>query len=221
MFVSREKREELSELLRGLLKPSRYEHSLNVASSAVLLAKRYGEDEEKAYLAGLLHDICKNLSYEEQYAYMLREPSLSKELPKELFENRKLWHAPAGAVYIREELKIVDEDIIAAVKYHTTARAGMSLLEKIIYTADFISADRTYEGVDAIRAKAFSDIDEAVLEGTAFSLGKLIGQRKTINRDTLEAYNEGCAKLKKTEGDRHEDRRETEEDCGNFREQEG
>lgn len=187
-----ERKDEFVQILESRLKPARLQHSLNVADSALALAKRYGADEEKAYICGLLHDICKNAPDEEQHKYMLQ---LGHELPEVVLQNVKLWHAPAGAAYIRDELGILDEDMISAIKYHTTAKANMTLLEKIIYIADYISAERSYDGVEEMREKAFRDIDEAIQEGTRFTIQELLAKNRVINQDTIDAYNETSKKL--------------------------
>ncbi len=187
-----ERKDEFVQILESRLKPARLQHSLNVADSALALAKRYGADEEKAYVCGLLHDICKNAPDKEQQKYMMQ---LGHELPEVVLQNVKLWHAPAGAAYIRDELGISDEDMISAIKYHTTAKANMTLLEKIIYIADYISAERSYDGVEEMREKAFCDIDEAIQEGTRFTIQELLGKNRVINQDTIDAYNETSKKL--------------------------
>lgn len=170
----------------------RYRHSLGVADAAVKLAGIYGEDPVKAYVCGLLHDIEKNAPIEEQRKYMLL---LGDPLPREVLENRKLWHAPAGAAFVREELGIVDEGMINAIKYHTTGREGMTMMEKIIYTADFISVERHFDGVEEIREKAFRNIDEAIYSSAVFTLRKIIDLGQRINYDTMAMYNEMIDRL--------------------------
>lgn len=182
-----ERKDEFVKLLRERLKPERFTHSLNVADSALELAKCYGADEEKAYICGLLHDIEKNAPLAHQREMM---DALGGEYSKVVLDNPKLWHAPAGAAYMRDELGIVDEEMISAVKYHTTAKAGMSLLEKIIYIADYISAERSYNGVEEMRKMAFEDINLAILEGTRFTIFELLKNDRVINQDTIDAYNE-------------------------------
>lgn len=177
---------------------TRYRHSLNVADAAVKLAKIYGEDPVKAYVCGLLHDIEKNVSEEEQLKYM----NLGGKLPREVLENKKLWHAPAGAAFVKEELGIVDEGMINAIKYHTTGRENMTMLEKIIYTADFISAERDYEGVEEIREQAWRNIDEAIYSSAVFTLQKIISLGQRINYDTMAMYNEMIDRLKNNKEER-------------------
>ena len=124
-----ERKDEFIALMRTKLQEKRFNHSLNVAEAAKQLAERYGENVERAYICGLLHDIEKNSPEEEQRKYMLRFP----DIPEVVVKTPKLWHAPAGAAFIRDELGITDEEMVSAIKYHTTAKANMTMLEKIIY----------------------------------------------------------------------------------------
>ena len=102
----------------------------------------------------------------------------------------KVWHAISGAEYIKNELKIYDEDIINAVRYHTTGRAGMSLLEKVIYIADFTSADRSYPDVDVLREIVKKDLDEGVIYALRHTIVSLGSKTQPIHPDTLDAYNQ-------------------------------
>jgi len=183
-----ERKEEFIGIMREKLQEKRFNHSLNVAEAARALAERYDEDEERAYICGLLHDIEKNSPEEEQKEYMLR----FSDIPEVVVKTPKLWHAAAGAAFVRDELKINDPEMISAIKYHTTAKAGMTMLEKIIYIADFISDERDYPGVDEVREAAFDDINKAILIGTRFTLEDLLRQGRVINQDTIDAYNEVC-----------------------------
>lgn len=174
------------------LKSSRYKHSKNVAKEAVRLAKKYGGDTEKAEIAGILHDITKEAD-EEEHMELIQRAGI--ELTDMERSSPKLWHAISGSAYIRVELGIMDEDIINAVRYHTTGRAGMSLLEKIIFLADFISADRDYEGVDKMRKFADKGLDIGVLEGMAFTVSDLASRKITIAPDSFAGYNELASRL--------------------------
>ena len=118
---------EFVEEIKKKLSEYRFYHSLNVADEAKRLALKYGADPEKAYTAGLVHDIMKDTPKNEQLK--LFEKYNIKLTPVEL-ESPKTWHAMSGEAYLRNEFNVTDEEILKAVRYHTTARAGMSLLEK-------------------------------------------------------------------------------------------
>ena len=155
------------ELLRNRLSKKRFVHSMNVADESYRLSFIYGENPDKAYLAGLLHDICKELPPEEQRE-MVMKSGLS--VTREELLSPPLWHAIAGAWYVRESLKVSDPDIINAIRFHTVGRAGMSRLEEIVYMADLTSADRTYKDVDRMRKIARNDLNKAMLEALKFSI---------------------------------------------------
>ena len=191
-----EKADEYNALIKQRLRPERYQHSLNVADEALELAVRYDADTEKAYICGLLHDVKKNSSTDEQLALINKAGII---LPEVENKNRKLWHAPAGAAYIKLELGIDDRDMFNAIMYHTTARAGMSILEKRKETADDVAAERDYPGVEVMREKAHEDINEAIREGTRDALSDILSRRRQVNKNTVEAYNEMC-RLSAAEG---------------------
>lgn len=174
-------------LLREKLDDYRFLHSLNVAESARTLALMYGGDEEKAYFAGLVHDIMKNATKEEQLQIMKKGDIILTRTEK---NNPKLWHAMAGEAYLRTEMGVTDKEILSAVRYHTTGRAGMSLLEKIVYIADYISIERDYPNVDMMRELSAKGLDEAALYALKFSFASLSKKEKLIHTDSVEYYNE-------------------------------
>lgn len=182
-----ERNEEFKNLIKERLKESRFVHSLNVAESAKELALIYGCDEEKAYTAGLLHDVMKNASDFEQLSVISKAGWEMTACEK---VNKKLWHAIAGAAYMKTELDIKDSDLIEAVRYHTTARKGMSLLEKVIYVADFISADRDYPEVEEVRAAAKESLEKAMMLGLEFCIHEIVERKQILHPDSVDAYNE-------------------------------
>lgn len=187
------KMSEYKDIIRPMLSEKRYNHSVCVAREAVRLAKRYGADVKKAEIAGILHDIMKETPPEKQLKYMQEFGIMLTDTQR---RTPKVWHQICGAGYIEHVLGITDEDILFAVRYHTTGRAGMSLLEKIIFTADYISADRDYNGVEEIRQQAYENLEAAMLTGLAFTVEELSQKRQPIAEDTFLAYNECCLRQK-------------------------
>lgn len=186
-----EKYTEYKKILQERLTPKRYHHSLCVADEAVRLAAKYGGDTEKAYLAGLLHDITKNAS-EEEHLHIFREFDI---MLNDIEKNaEKLWHAISGAAYIEHILGINDTEIITAVRYHTTARKNMTQLEKILYIADFTSADRDYDDVDIMRQKLEVSMQAALQYALSYTINDLVSRDKPLHLDTVEAYNENALK---------------------------
>ncbi len=182
-----ERNEEFKSLIKGKLKESRFIHSLNVADSAKELAHLYGCDEEKAYTAGLLHDVMKNASEEEQLNVINKAGWQLTDCEK---ANNKLWHAIAGAAFMKTELGIADNELIEAVRYHTTARKNMSVLEKVIYVADFVSADRNYPEVDEVRKASRESLEKAMMLGLEFCIQEIAKRRQILHPDSVDAYNE-------------------------------
>lgn len=174
------------QLLKERLSKKRLVHSLNVADAARRLAETYGEDSERAYFAGLVHDICK----EEKPGTLKKLILECEDITNIELACEKLWHGPAGSIYIQERLGVADREIIGAVRYHTIGRGGLSRLEEIVYLADLISDDRDFKDVDKMRKLAFSDIERAMLEAVSFSLTSIVKKHGFIPEYSLEAYNQ-------------------------------
>ena len=157
-----------------------------MAETALKLAGMYGADREKAYVAGLLHDVCKEMPAEKQLEYVMRSPLDVSEYEK---KTPALFHAVAGSVFIREEFGITDPEIVKAIRYHTVACGNMDKLSQVIYIADLISEDRDYKDVKRMRKVAEQSLEKAMLEALKFSLADSVGKENTIPLCTLEAYN--------------------------------
>ena len=185
---------EYIELIKDRMSEYRFNHSLNVAKAAVELAKHYGADIEDAEIAGILHDSCKELPNDEMLQIINDGGIILGDCEK---HSSKLWHSIAGSCYARDVLKIDNQDIINAIKYHTTGRANMSLLEKIIFTADYISEERNFDGVDIMRKKAFVDIDDAMLFALQFTLSDLSKRKMVIHNNAVLCYNDVVINLTK------------------------
>ena len=179
---------DIRKMLRAKLDDYRFIHSLGVADSARELAKIYGADEEKAYLAGLLHDVAKNIPKDEQLQMIEKGGIILNPAEK---NNPALWHAMAGECYLRLNMGITDSEILGSVRYHTTGKAGMTLLEKIIYVADYISAERNYPDVDVMRDLSLNhSLDKASLYSLIYTFNKQTKLQGIIHPDSVEYYNE-------------------------------
>ena len=174
------------EYLKANLSKKRYNHSLNVADSAVELAKIYGEDTDKALVAGLLHDVAKELPSEKQREYVLKSQLNVDEVET---KSHALFHAIAGAEIARLVFGIEDMDILLAIRYHTVASSDMSRLAAIVYLADLISADRDYKDVKHMRKVAVAGLEKAMLEALSFSITDSVSKGNSIPLSTLSAYN--------------------------------
>ena len=179
--------EQYKAIIRQRLGDYRYHHSLCVADEAKRLAERYGADEKKAYTAGLLHDIMKDTDRKSQLQILADFGILLDEVEQQV---DKLWHAKVGAAFIEHILQVTDRAILDAVRYHTTGRAGMSLLEKIVFVADFTSADRRYPDVDEVRRLSDISLEETMIYTIDYTIRDLLNKGQAIHPDTLAAYNE-------------------------------
>ena len=179
--------ESYKKIIKGRMGEKRYIHSVNVAKQAQKLAKIYGCDEEKAMTAGILHDVTKETPFDEQLKIITEGGIILDEIEK---SSQKLWHPISGSVYIQKYLDINDADIINAIRFHTTGRSNMSLLEKIIFVADFTGDERNYDGVDIMREKALRSLEEAMIYGLQFTIQDLSSRALTIHPNALSCYNE-------------------------------
>ncbi len=180
-------------VIKEVLKPERYTHSIGVFETAKKLAEKWGADSEDAALAGLLHDITKNMPDDEQIK-MIKQYDI--EQTEALMNCPFVWHAFTSAEYIKNVLKIENEDIISAVRYHTTGKKNMTLLEKIIYVADLVEPGRTYTDAKKLYDTAFENLDEVVFEGSKWCIYKNSRDGGYIYPDTLDLYNECVLKRK-------------------------
>ena len=184
------KREKMEYRLKKELDAARYAHTLGVEQTAREMARQFGEDEEKAALAGLLHDCAKCLDDKEMLRQCEKNNIVCNKTEK---KQPYLLHAKLGACYAAKKYGITDPAVAGAIRYHTTGRPGMTLLEKIVFTADYIEPNRKLlEHLPAIRQMAFIDLDEAVymiLRDTVDYLGESDPDKENeIEHHTLEAY---------------------------------
>ncbi len=178
--------EEIRIRLESVLNPKRFKHSINVMNEAVELAGVYGENTEKAALAGLLHDCARGMKGEEIFSacekYSILPDNVSKAQPE-------LLHGVIGTELAREDYGITDRTVLNAIRYHTTGRENMELLEKIIFVADYIEPGRDFPGVREAREIAFTDIDRAVLLALNRTIEYVLIKGALIHIDTIFARN--------------------------------
>ena len=165
------------------LKGSRIPHVLGVEETAAALARRWGADEQSARRAALFHDSTKRLSYQEQLALCRKW-----EIPLDPCEQKegKLLHAKTGAVFAGRYYGLTEEEC-SAIFWHTTGKADMSLLEKIIYLADYIEPNRDFCDLTELRQLAFSDLDRAMLLGFTMAVRDLGTQGGVIHSNSVAA----------------------------------
>lgn len=175
------------------LSPKRLNHSIGVSDTAAQLAERYGADVEKARLAGLLHDCARDMSNNlllqtaEANAIVLRD--VERRTPM-------LLHAPVGVIIAQQEYGVTDPEVLSAIRWHTTGGPDMSLLDYIVFFADYIEPGRSFPGVERLRALAEKGLNEAVLAAYDQTLGYLMSERALIHSDTVEGRNALLLKMK-------------------------
>ncbi|MCM3237074.1 bis(5'-nucleosyl)-tetraphosphatase (symmetrical) YqeK [Heyndrickxia oleronia] len=174
------------EIVAKQLTEKRYTHTLGVMETAIDLAILYEADEKKAELAAIFHDYAKFRPLEEMKKIIIEQ----KFDPLLLQYNPELWHAPVGAYLIQEEVGIKDVEIINAVRYHTSGRMNMTLLEKIIYLADYIEPGRQFPGVEEARKLAKKDLDEALIYSVKNTIIFLMNKNQAVYPDTFTFYND-------------------------------
>ena len=180
--------EEMRALLEKSLKPSRYQHSLGVAETAVFLAQRFGVDEERAQVAGLLHDCAREFRNEdlitEAEKRLIMVGNIERQMPL-------LLHAYVGSRLVTEKYGVSDHAVEQAIWRHTVGGAKMTKLDKIIWFADMIEPNRDYPGVEELRSLAkTAALDDMVLAGLTQSITFVLQKGGLIHPDTVIARNE-------------------------------
>ncbi len=168
------------------LDPARYQHTLGVMYTSASLAMSHGANLEKAMVAGLLHDCAKCIPNDEKYQLCEK---YHLEITDAEQANPSLLHAPLGACLAKKKYGVKDPEILNAIRYHTTGRPDMSLLEKIVYTADYIEPWREeLPNMEEVRRLAFRDLDQALICMLEGSLEYLNSRNVTIDPMTQETY---------------------------------
>lgn len=180
------KREKMLYRLKKSLDATRYGHTLGVAETAARMAERFGENREKAELAGLLHDCAKCMTLDQ-----MLKAAKGEKTDKVMRESKALMHAVAGMCVARDIYGVTDPQVLGAIRWHTTGRAGMTRLEKIVYLADMIEPNRkAYPGLEALREAAMRDLDAAMRMALEMSLAHVTEQGKTLHEDSMAALQE-------------------------------
>lgn len=172
--------------MKNALDSKRYEHTMGVAYTAAAMAMHYGVDMESALIAGMLHDCAKCISDQKRISICEKNHIPVSETER---KNPSLLHAKVGAYYAREKYHITDPDILNAIENHTTARPGMSDLEKIIFISDYIEPNRKQApNLAEIRKTAFEDLDKTLIRILEDTLTYLSKSELAIDRMTQITY---------------------------------
>nr|WP_164506342.1 bis(5'-nucleosyl)-tetraphosphatase (symmetrical) YqeK [Levilactobacillus lindianensis] len=171
--------------LKQALRPKRFQHVLRVEQTAISLAQANGVDMEKASIAGLIHDYAKQRPDEDFLAAIT-----AYHLPAELRQyGNAIWHGVVGAELIKRELHIYDEDVLNAVRHHTTGAVYMTPLEQIVYMADYIEPARDFPGVDVARKLTAENLGAGVAFQAQHTLQYLVAHDLAVYPASLDTYN--------------------------------
>ncbi len=189
--------EKIKEYIEKNLSAKRLRHSISVAETAKELAKRYSASTEKAYLAGLAHDMAKELDENEM---LLRLSDYSREDIAERY-SYPLLHGPVAACILENEFDVCDEEILDSVWYHTTGKTDMPLLTKIIYLSDFIEPNRAFDGIEEVRGLAEENLDKAIIAASGIVIISTVKRGLATDVDTVLARNYLIDRFKEREID--------------------
>lgn len=178
-------REVLLEKVQSVMSDKRFKHVLGVEKAAIHLAELNGYDTEKAGLAGLLHDYAKEVP-DQTFLDLIDKYQLDPELKN---WNNNVWHGMVGIYKIQEDLGVTDKEILHSIETHTVGSTNMSLLDKIVYVADYIEHNRNFPLVEEARVIAEQDLDKAVAFETVHTVEHLAHQALPIFPQTIETYN--------------------------------
>ncbi len=190
---------EAERMVRAALSKKRYAHTCNVKEAAVKLARSYGADPEKAALAAMLHDAVKERPKAELLQILRGNAIIAGNTAG---SPAPVWHGPCAAILAKTQWGVDDPEVLDAIRYHTTGRAGMTKMDKILYLADMISAERDYPEVGELRALAAENLDAAVLQAVRYNIRWMEECGKTIDplsREALEDLERSAQAQKNTE----------------------
>lgn len=174
------------EILKQNLSEKRFNHSIGVMETAVKLAECYNADVAAAETAGLLHDCARDIRgsqlYHSCHRYGIRTDFVTKAQPE-------LLHGALGVFIAKEKYEVIDDNILEPIRWHTTGRERMTLLDKIIYISDYIEPGRCFEGVDAVREAVYLDLDRAMLMALDRTIKYVMMREVYIHPDTIRARN--------------------------------
>lgn len=179
-------RNEMMAAVKAEMPERRWTHTLGVMETSIILAERFGGDPERAERAAILHDVAK-------YWPTARMETMIKEhgLPEELLRyDKELWHAPVGAFVAERDYGVSDPEILDAIRYHTSGRERMTLMDRIVCLADYMEPGRDFPGVKHIRELAEHSLNKALLAGFDSTIMYLLQQGRRIFPLTIAARND-------------------------------
>lgn len=171
---------------KQMLSEKRLHHTRCVVKQAGKLARIHHADEQRAMIAAWAHDLCKEMPYDEQLQWIIKYGIILDSIQ---LTQEKTWHGMAACGFVKSELGIADSQILDAIRYHTTARRDMTLLDEVVYLADLTSEERSYADVNHMRMLAEKATGPAMKYALQFALFDLVRRMRSISKDSFEAYN--------------------------------
>ncbi|WP_163526418.1 bis(5'-nucleosyl)-tetraphosphatase (symmetrical) YqeK [Halobacillus ihumii] len=178
---------ELLEFVQPHLTKTRYEHTVRVTETALILADRFGSNPELTEKAAILHDYAKYKPKEDMERWIISDRRLPKDL---LNHHHELWHGPVGAIMLEKEIGLADTDIKSAIACHTSGKKNMSVMDKVVFLADYIEPGRGFSGVEEVRETAEANLDQACLQALSNTIQFLTNKSRSVYPDTIHAYND-------------------------------
>lgn len=180
-------RQELLERLKPLISEERFKHTLSTEKTAVELAQIHGCDKDKASLAALLHDCAKRISKNPEE--FCKEHNLSSYLHDYDDYPLPVLHAPMGAHLAKEEFGVTDPEVLSAITWHTSGKPNMSLMDKIIYLADYTEPGRySTPQLEEVRSLSKTNLDKAMVKALEYSIERIKSKGNPVHYTTLNAY---------------------------------
>lgn len=181
--------------MKDRMPEKRYIHTIGVTDTAMALAEKFGQDPKKAEVAAILHDSCKYADRD-----WMKQTIIEQQMDPTLLKyHHELWHGPVGAYVAQTEFGVTDADMLNAIRFHTTGRAGMSDLEKIVYIADMIEPNRKFPDVDTLRAAAEEmTLEDLMITCLSHSIQFLMSKHQPVFPDSFNCYNDLLLKQKGT-----------------------
>lgn len=173
--------------LAKILSKKKYEHSIAVAETAYELAKVHQVEQELAYLGGLLHDYARELP-NQKLAALGKVSGLVMDPVTQM--SPEIWHGPVGAYLVKKELGLKEPSLLQSIALHTLGAPDMSDLDKIVFLADLIEPGRLFPGIEFLREKAFTDLDQGMLVAYEQSFRYLLSRKSLIHPIMIESRNQ-------------------------------
>lgn len=186
--------EDMKIKLKKELSPERFQHSIGVMEESIKLARFYNADEKKAEIAGLLHDCAKHLNNTEVLGIIEEKGIAVDEIQ---INTPPLYHGIVAPIIASEQYGISDKEILDALYWHSTGRAGMTPLEKIVFIADYIEPGRNFDNLDQARKAAYEDVNRCILMLTESTIKHVLKKGDFLHPDTVITRNDALMKVKK------------------------